>query len=129
MKLQESSIGTQPPPGPFRVLNGMAYFSGKCDECRPFCASVCCRGYGFVSLTTEEANSGRYTFRTVTENCNCDTCKKMKDLGIEFALRRLPDGSCIYLDGTRKCAIYENRPETCKKYSCQNVAFVLNPAS
>lgn len=133
MQLQNTSMPIQGPAEqaifPFKILNGMAYFSGKCDECRPFCASVCCRGYGFVSITAAEANSGRYIFRTVTENCDCDTCRRMRELGIQFALRRLPDGSCIYLDGSRKCAIYEDRPETCRKYSCTNVAFTLNPAS
>jgi len=124
-------IGTQAPlefeSRPFRVLNGMVYFNGKCDECRAFCAAVCCRGYGYVALTEEEAKSGRYVYKEASDTCSCDVCKQMRDLGIRYALRKLPDGSCIYLDGARKCSIYEDRPETCKKYSCVNVPFRLTP--
>lgn len=113
----------------FRVLSGMVYFNGKCEDCRALCAAVCCRGYSFVSLTEKEAKSGRYTYKEVSDTCGCDVCKRMRELGIRFALRRLPDGSCVYLDGTRKCSIYEGRPGTCKRYSCADVPFVLNPAS
>ena len=123
----------QPPldrgPEPFKVLNGMIYFNGKCIECRPFCAAVCCRGYGFVSLTEEEAKSGRYKYKEVSEDCGCDTCKRMRELGIRYSLRRLADGSCIHLDGTRQCSIYEHRPETCRKYSCVDVPFGINPVN
>ena len=133
METQTSLMRTQAPlesvPPPFRVLNGMVYFNGKCEECRPFCAAVCCRGYSFVSLTEEEARSGRYNYKEVSDTCGCDACKRMRELGIRYALRRLPDGSCVYLDGTRKCSIYGDRPDTCKRYSCAHVPFVLNPAS
>jgi Fe-S-cluster containining protein len=51
----------------------------------------------------------------------------MRELGLKYVLLKQPDGSCIYLDGTRKCGIYESRPETCKKYSCVNLPFALSP--
>jgi Fe-S-cluster containining protein len=121
----DSDIQQAPAPPPFRVLNGNAYFSGRCDDCRPFCAAVCCRGYGFVSLSEEEARSGRYLYKEVSETCGCETCKRMRELEIHFALRKLPDGSCVHLDGGRKCNIYETRPATCRNYSCVNVPFVL----
>lgn len=115
-----------PAPGPaFRVLNGHVYFNGRCEECRPFCAAVCCRGYGFVSLTEEEAKSGNYVCKEASETCGCETCKRMRELGIRYALRKLADGSCVYLDGARKCSIYDQRPATCKNYSCTQVAFVV----
>jgi Fe-S-cluster containining protein len=113
---------------PFRVLNGAAYFNGKCEECRPHCAAVCCRGYGFVSLTDEEARSGRYLYKEASDACGCAACKRMRELGIRYALRRLPDGSCFYLDGSRRCSIYDERPRTCKAYSCVGVPFTLRPA-
>ena len=113
---------------PFKVLNGAVYFNGKCEESRPFCAAVCCRGYGFVSLTDEEASSGRYEYKQVSETCGCERCTRMRELGIRYALPRLSDGSCFYLDGGRQCSIYENRPLTCRNYSCVSIPFRLSPA-
>jgi len=118
-----AQVTSQSPP--FRVLNGHAYFNGRCDDCRPFCAAVCCRGYGFVSLSEEEARSGSYLYKEVSDTCGCDVCRRMHELGIRYALRKLPDGSCVYLDGGRRCGIYDTRPETCRRYTCVNVPFVL----
>jgi Fe-S-cluster containining protein len=128
MEPRQSSSGSQSPALPFRVLNGAAFFNGVCDECRPFCAAVCCRGYSFVSLTDEEAKSGRFVFKQASDSCNCDVCSKMRELGIRYSLLRLADGSCFYLDGTRKCSIYDDRPKTCKNYSCTSVPFTFRPA-
>jgi|SRR5215204_5625427 len=132
MDNQSSSTGgevsSQAGSRPFRVLNGNVYFNGRCEECRPFCAAVCCRGYSFVALTEEEAKSGRYEYKEASNTCGCDACTRMRELGIRYALRILPDGSCVYLDGTRRCSIYKDRPETCRNYSCVNVPFVFNPA-
>lgn len=115
-------------PDPFRILNGNVYFNGKCEECRPLCAAVCCRGYALVSLTEEEAKSGRYAYKEASDDCDCELCKKMRELGVRYTLPKQPDGGCIYLDGTRRCSIYEERPETCRRYSCVNVPFTLHPA-
>lgn len=112
---------------PYVVLNGTVYFSGNCEECRPYCGVLCCRAYRFVSLTKEEAKSGRYAFRKVSDGCDCETCKRMRELEIKYTLPKQPDGSCIYLDGTRNCSIYEDRPETCKQYTCADIPFVLSP--
>jgi Fe-S-cluster containining protein len=112
-----------------RVLNGAASFNGDCEECRPFCAAVCCRGYAIVALTEEEAMSGKYRYRVPTEGCTCLTCTKMRELGVRYSLRKLPDGSCIHLDGARKCSIYDDRPATCRKYSCVNLSFSFVPLS
>jgi Fe-S-cluster containining protein len=119
----EAAVPAQTPP--FRVLNGHAYFNGRCEECRPFCAAVCCRGYGFIPLTEEEVRSGSYLYKETSETCGCETCKRMRELGIRYALRKLADGSCIYLDGGRRCSIYDTRPATCRNYSCVHVPFVL----
>jgi len=112
----------------FKLLNGNIFFNGICEECRAFCAAICCRGYTFIALTEEEANSGLYAYKEVSNTCECETCRKMRELGIRYAMAKLSDGSCVYLDGGRKCSIYENRPETCRRYSCVNAAFVLVPA-
>jgi Fe-S-cluster containining protein len=128
MEARQSPPGMQPAPVPFRVLNGTVFFNGKCGESRPYCAAVCCRGYGFVSLTDEEAMSGRYVYKQASDSCGCERCVRMRELGIRYALPRLSDGSCFYLDGSRQCSIYEDRPNTCKSYSCVTVPFKLSPA-
>jgi hypothetical protein len=110
---------------PYVISNATVYFNGQCDQCRPQCAAICCRAYGFVTLTEEEARSGRYNYKEVSGECDCDNCKKMRELGVKYTVRKNPDGSCIYLDGSRKCSIYKDRPEVCKSYSCVNVPFAL----
>lgn len=121
------SRGRPDAPSPFRVLNGAVYFSGQCESCRPFCGSVCCRGYAFVSLTEEEAQSGLYVFKEAEEGCDCVMCTRMRDAGVQYALYKRSDGACFYLDGTGRCSIYHDRPETCRKYSCTKVAFRIVP--
>ncbi len=113
----------------FTIRNGAVNFDGDCASCRPLCAAICCRGYAFVSLTEEEAQSGRYQYKEATENCGCAICTRMRELGVRCALRKLSDGSCVYLDGTRRCSIYDHRPETCVKYSCTQIWFLLQPPS
>ncbi|MBZ5529867.1 MAG: hypothetical protein LAO20_00420 [Acidobacteriia bacterium] len=112
---------------PFVLINRTVYFNGRCDDCRPHCGAVCCSGYGFVGLSEEEAKSGKYVCKQLEEGCECAVCKRMRELGLKYSVVKNPDGSCIYLDGARKCSIYADRPEVCRKYSCLNVPFVLNP--
>ena len=113
---------------PYSLSNSTVYFNGNCDQCRPYCGAICCRAYGFVSLTEDEVRTGRYAYKASSEDCSCDMCKRMRELGIRFTLLKQPDGACIYLSGARTCTIYENRPETCRKYSCVNIPFVLSPS-
>ena len=110
---------------PYSISNATVYFNGQCEQCRPQCGAICCRAYGFVTLTEEEARSGRYNYKEMTDDCDCDTCKKMRELGVKYTVRKNPDGACIYLDGSRKCSIYRDRPEVCRSYSCVNIPFVL----
>lgn len=130
-RIEEAPVPAAPQPmpefGPLRVLNGAVYFSGVCEACRPFCAAVCCRGYSFVSLTEAEAQSGRYIYKEESTDCNCTTCQRMRGLGITYTLLKRQDGSCFYLDGANRCSIYDDRPQTCRQYSCVNVPFRLSP--
>lgn len=114
---------------PVTVLNGRVYFSGRCEECRLFCAAVCCKGaYNFISLTEAEARSGRYAYYSPVEGCSCEMCTEMRKRGIRYTLARRRDGTCLYLDGENRCSIYENRPEVCRKYTCKDVDFVIRPS-
>jgi hypothetical protein len=107
------------------VINHSVYFNGDCDRCRPQCGAFCCIGYGFVSLTEEEAKSGRYVYKEASESCGCPLCQRMRASGVKYTLLKQRDGSCTYLDGSRQCSIYADRPETCRQYSCKNVPFSL----
>jgi Fe-S-cluster containining protein len=111
----------------FRVINHTVYFNGNCEQSRPYCGALCCSGYGFVSLTEEEANSGRYLYKEASESCNCATCQRMREIGVKYTLQKQADGSCAYLDGERRCTIYATRPETCMKYTCRNIPFRVSP--
>ncbi|HYL05005.1 MAG TPA: YkgJ family cysteine cluster protein [Thermoanaerobaculia bacterium] len=106
-----------------RVINRTVYFSGDCERCRPHCGALCCSDYAVVALTEEEVQSGRYAWRGVTEGCECATCRKMRDLGVRHALLKQADGSCVYLDGSRRCSIYAERPATCRGYTCRSIPF------
>ena len=33
-----------------------------------------------------------------------------------FTLAQLPNGDCRYLDGQRRCTVYDRRPEVCRKF-------------
>jgi hypothetical protein len=116
-----------PAPAPFRVLNGAVYFNGNCEACRPFCASVCCRGYAYVALTEEEAKSGRYVYKEADDSCGCDLCGAMREAGLRYVVRKRADGACVHLDGTGRCSVYEHRPETCRGYTCASIGFRITP--
>lgn len=110
---------------PTTVINGVVYFNGKCDECRPSCGAICCRSYGYVTLTEEEALSGRFAYAEVSQDCDCDNCTKARERGIRYYLRKQPDGSCIYLNGENRCSIYADRPQVCQGYSCVHIGWSL----
>lgn len=38
-------------------------------------------------------------------------------------LERAPDGSCVYLDDTGACSIYEQRPVLCRGFDCRTMAY------
>jgi hypothetical protein len=115
-------------PPLFRVLNGNVYFNGKCAKCRSFCAAACCREYAFVTLTEEEAKSGRYAYKEASDECGYATCRRMRELRVRYTVRKLPDDCCLYLDRSRKCNIHKDWLESCRKYSCINVVSNLMPA-
>ena len=112
-------------PNPYILLNGTVHFNGNCNECRPYCGAICCASYHTIKLTETEAKSGKFLYKKASPNCNCDLCNIMREQGIKHTLLRQPDGSCIYLDGTRKCSIYEDRPEACRNYTCKQIPFMV----
>lgn len=112
-------------PGCFELASDSVIFNGNCDECVPYCGSLCCELYEFVKLTEEEAKSGRYEFIAEDPECNCERCVGMRDLDIHYTLPKKDDFGCIYLDKNKRCSIYEIRPQTCRDYTCKDRLFPL----
>jgi len=100
-------------------------FNGDCEECRPHCGSLCCISYGYVTLSEEEALSGRYQYKAVTEGCECESCENMRKARVLYSLLKKADYSCLHLESNGRCGIYEYRPQTCRNYSCKGIIFPL----
>ncbi len=107
-------------PGCFELEEDIVIFNGNCEECRPYCESLCCQVYRFVALTEEEAKSGRYQYIEETPGCVCETCIEMREAGVRYSLTKNPDHSCSNLDHNKMCGIYEIRPQTCRTYNCKD---------
>jgi Fe-S-cluster containining protein len=109
-------------PNCFEVDDFTVVFNGDCEACRPYCGSLCCTMFKYVALSEEEALSGRYRYKAVTPDCECEECQEMRAAGVEYSLlKKKPQGSCIYLDVDKKCTIYEYRPQTCRQFDCKGM--------
>lgn len=83
-----------------------------CSNCQ--LNHTCCKDFG-VTLSKDEVNSkffhGKFKVTELTENG--------KLIGYVLVLRKKTNGSCIYLnDETELCDIYENRPNACRNFNC-----------
>lgn len=36
--------------------------------------------------------------------------------GLNFTMKRKPNGECVHLNDNKKCNIYKDRPKTCREY-------------
>lgn len=102
----------------FDPQKGRIYFNGGCDEVRDVCGAVCCRLYG-VDLYEEERVEGLYDHDLIC-GLNGLACSKTGTLCMNrrYVLRKKEDGSCVYLDASNKCGIYERRPRACRDFHC-----------
>lgn len=81
-------------------------FDCDCLDALPICKAQCCALIGTI-VTFDEMND---LFEEL-----CDFHEGMK----AFLLKRDSDGFCTCLDRTtRRCTIYEDRPNTCQEYHC-----------
>ena len=112
--------------GHVSCIAGQVRFDGKCEETRPACGAICCKNV-VVLLTEEEKTGGRYDFVGPTPNCNCKVCQLLISRNA-VSLRRKESG-CVYLDGSNKCSIYENRPAMCRDFNCPSTFWGLNLSS
>ncbi|HLK88692.1 MAG TPA: YkgJ family cysteine cluster protein [Polyangia bacterium] len=73
----------------------------NCLERLHICEAACCK-LDFA-LTVDEVEGGRIKW----------------DLGRPYLIRHAADGFCVHRDRTSgRCGVYEERPVTCKGYSC-----------
>ena len=99
--------------------NRKIIFRGECTDVLDLCAAACCRNDWRISLTAEEFMSGIYQADTI---CKLTTkaCDKKKDPCKEkiFQLKKNDDGACVHLNDHNLCAIYDQRPQVCRNFSC-----------
>ena len=105
----------------FDPHKGKIYFEGDCGSAREICEAMCCRRVHYVDISEEEAKSGLYEFDAVrglkSGGCS-DPCHS--GLSVTYILSKKPDGSCVYLDQSNMCTIYDKRPIVCREFQCSS---------
>ena len=81
---------------PAKPSTWVPFFDGACNGCRADCCHLP------VELEPHEVT--RFGEANVTR----------RD-GVWF-LRQRADGACIFLDASRRCTVYESRPDTCRRF-------------
>lgn len=76
-----------------------------CGDC-----NACCHGFSVI-LEPNEVDQ----YRSVNE-IDADGRSRTR-------LERAPDGSCVYLDDTGACSIYQRRPVQCRGFDCRTLAY------
>lgn len=72
-----------------------------CEARMPICKAVCCSLK--FPLSPREIEAGRVKW----------------DLGHPYVIRHSDQGFCVHNDrASGRCAVYENRPQVCRDYSC-----------
>lgn len=75
----------------------------NCEERLHICKAVCCKMD--FALSTQEVESGKIKW----------------DLGRPYFIRREKEGYCTHISHQQKCCtIYNDRPLSCRSYSCAN---------
>lgn len=96
--------------GEIRIERGAdgAYilFDCECLQALPYCHAQCCGLKGIILSAEEEDKIGKYP---MVFNPNMDM----------YEMRRDADGFCACLNrDTRRCNVYEDRPQTCQQFHC-----------
>ncbi len=97
------------PSGEIRIEDGAdgAYllFDCECLDALPYCRAQCCGLIGTI-VTPDEYHSEKY---------QADWDERTNGM----VLKRDADGMCYALDrDTKRCSIYEDRPQTCRNFHC-----------
>lgn len=101
---------------PFTLKDGTLTFNANCEECRPHCASHCCKAFS-INLMADEALSGQFemTYENYPSNPSFYMfCIKKKRVPWS------PYEVCVYLNEDYKCDIYDRRPVACRHFTCKN---------
>lgn len=87
-------------------------FDADCLDCLPYCKAQCCSLHG-ITITEEE-----------WEDFNGRIPTEPNERLQSYEMRRDADGFCACLHReTRRCGIYEERPQTCRTYHCTRGAY------
>ncbi len=95
------------------------YKEGVCNTCIAACCTmpVEVQAEDFVRLglaTEDDLNSKKKLFKKLKKEGVVQSYREGTDL---FMITSKPNGDCFFLHPqTRKCTVYEKRPETCRKF-------------
>lgn len=88
----------------------------KCEKC-----GFCCCGKGNLIYLTEEEKKSEIYRKIDTVRKNGDKAVTLPKKTFFHKRSRLEIEACYYLNTeTFLCEIYDNRPETCKRFTCEN---------
>ncbi|MCP3923154.1 MAG: YkgJ family cysteine cluster protein [Desulfobacterales bacterium] len=95
------------------------YKKGLCDTCMASCCTL------LVEVTTDDMIRLGYTSEWEVDNDLKSLVKSLKkqkiikrfnDKSKKFLLESLSNGDCQFLNSERRCIVYENRPDVCRKH-------------
>lgn len=74
-----------------------------CGSC-----SACCR-FAITPVAIEEQAREHYDAEV----------RDIPGVGLGWALKRRPDGSCVYLNAENRCDVWDRAPATCREFDCR----------
>jgi Fe-S-cluster containining protein len=105
---------------PERLVTWHKYRNGLCDDCRATCCTLPAemRVADLIRLGVMDAFEADEPLKPIA--------RRLEKAGIVdhfnfknglFTLARRANGDCVYLDArTRRCTVYERRPDTCRNH-------------
>jgi Fe-S-cluster containining protein len=103
-----------------RVETWTQYRKGLCDSCRATCCTMPAevRVSDLVRMGLVDEFEVEEPLRTIARRLEKEgVVDHFNGKSERFTLARLANDDCVFLDGkSRRCTIYEQRPETCRNH-------------
>ncbi|WP_127475433.1 YkgJ family cysteine cluster protein [Sulfurivermis fontis] len=105
---------------PERLTTWHKYRNGLCDDCRATCCTLPAevRVTDLIRLGVMDAFEAEEPLKPIARRLEKAGLIEHFNLrsGL-FTLARRANGDCVYLDAaTRRCTVYERRPDTCRNH-------------
>jgi Fe-S-cluster containining protein len=88
------------------------YGDGLRFECTQ-CGDCCTGAPGYVWVTQEEIDA---LAAQLGMNAEAFEAKYVRRVGVRRSLVEFPNGDCVFLDGQRRCTVYDARPRQCRTW-------------